>query len=42
MTDEKEKNDRQDTENVSIKGIQKRVYARVKDLARDTVKLSEI
>ncbi len=38
MTDEKEKNDRQDTENVSIKGIQKRVYARVKDLARDTGK----
>lgn len=38
MTDEKEKNGGQDTENVSIKGIQKRVYARVKDLARDTGK----
>lgn len=38
MTDEKEKTGGKDTENVSIKGVQKRLYDRVKGLARDTGK----
>jgi hypothetical protein len=36
MTDDKGKNGSSDTENISIKGVQKKLYNRVKGLATDT------
>ncbi|MEM0135266.1 MAG: hypothetical protein QXU18_08600 [Thermoplasmatales archaeon] len=38
MADDKTSSDKKDTENVSIKGVQKRLYERVKSLATDTGK----
>lgn len=38
MTDDKSKSGNADTENVSIKGVQKRLYDRVKGLATETGK----
>lgn len=38
MAENKEQNEKEDTGNISIKGVQKRLYDRVKNLARDTGK----
>ena len=38
MAENKEQNEKEDTGNVSIKGVQKRLYDRVKNLARETGK----
>jgi hypothetical protein len=38
MAEDKTRSDNKDTENISIKGVQKRLYERVKGLATDTGK----
>lgn len=38
MAENKEQNEKEDTGNISIKGVQKRLYDRVKNLARETGK----